>query len=128
MMVTQERLNSGELDVFTAEETKTMLDRGEAVLIDVRTPAEFAFERIRGALLVPMSDVDPAWLPAQAGKRIILHCASGVRSKHVAELILQAGHGPVAHMDMGMVGWKRAGLPYVATDPITGAPRDVALG
>jgi rhodanese-related sulfurtransferase len=126
-LATQEQLNSGKLDVFTPEETKEMLDRGEAVLIDVRTPAEFLFEHIRGALLAPMSDVDPNWLPAQEGKRIILHCASGVRSKHVAELMLQAGITPVAHMDAGIMGWKRAGLPYVATDPLTGAPRDTAL-
>lgn len=127
-MPTTEQLGSGPLDVFTPEEAKQLVDRGEAYLIDVRTPAEYGFEHIRGALLSPLSDLDPAMLPTQNGKRMIFHCGSGARSKMAAEKALHCGIGPVAHMDGGMLGWKRAHLPYIATDPMTGGPHDVVAG
>jgi rhodanese-related sulfurtransferase len=67
-------------------------------------------------------------MPSQEGKRIIFSCASGNRSKVVAERVLAAGFGPVAHMEGGLAGWKRARLPYVATDPMTGGTRNVVQG
>ena len=127
-MTSKEQLEHGELDVLTPEETKDLMEKGEAVLLDVRTPAEYAFEHIRGALLAPLSDFDPDLLPAQEGKRIILHCGSGVRSKIAAERMLDAGIGPVAHMDGGMAAWKRAKLPFITTDPISGSPRSAVSG
>jgi rhodanese-related sulfurtransferase len=127
-MAYKEPIEHGELEVLTPEETRDLMERGEAVLIDVRTPAEYAFEHIRGAILSPLSDFDPAYLPAQEGKRIILHCGSGMRSKYAADRMLQAGMHPVAHMEGGIMGWKRSRLPFIATDPLSGAPREVVSG
>jgi len=127
-MSAKEQTPHGEIDIFSPEEVKEEMDRGDAVLIDVRTPAEYAFEHIRGALLAPLSDFDPALLPSQEGKRIILHCGSGVRSKMAAERMLEAGHKQVAHMEGGIAAWKRGKLAFIATDPITGAPRNVVSG
>jgi rhodanese-related sulfurtransferase len=108
------------LDVFTPEEVKRMHDAGEIVLIDVRTPAEYAFEHIPGALLFPMASFDATKLPAQEGKRIVFHCGSGVRSKRVADGARQAGIDRLAHMEGGFGGWKQAGLDYLTVDPATG--------
>jgi rhodanese-related sulfurtransferase len=127
-MVSKSQIQHGELDIMTPEEVKFLMDKGEAVLIDVRTPAEFAFEHIPGALLAPLSDFDPALMPGQEKKRIIFSCASGVRSILAAERLLEAGLGPAAHMVGGMASWKRSGLPFIATDPLTGAPRQAVLG
>lgn len=127
-MASREQTEHGEVEVMTPEETHDLMQKGEVVLIDVRTPAEYAFEHIRGAILAPLSDFDPAYLPTQDGKRIILHCGSGVRSRIAAIHMLDAGIKPVAHMDGGMLAWKRARLPFIATDPMTGGPRDVVSG
>jgi len=45
---------------LTPTEVKTALDAGRILLIDVREPAEFAAERIHGALNFPLSTFDPA--------------------------------------------------------------------
>ncbi len=127
-MATKEQIEHGELDVMTPEEVKALMDKGEAVLVDVRTPAEYAFERVRGAMLLPLSDFDERALPMQDGKRIVLYCSAGVRSKLAAERLLEAGKGPVAHIEGGLGAWKRAKLPFIVTDPISGAPRDVIPG
>ncbi|MCR8828030.1 rhodanese-like domain-containing protein [Pseudosulfitobacter koreensis] len=118
-----EAFETGVLEHWTPKETKKALERGEIVLIDVRTPQEFALERIDGALLSPMHSLRPAHMPGQTDKRIVFHCGSGVRSGKVAEKCLAGGFGRVAHMKGGFAAWKDAGLEYTGTDMATGAPK-----
>jgi len=120
-MATTEDLNGVTLDIYTPEEVKDMFDRNEIVVIDVRTPNEYAFEHIPGAMLFPMSNFDAAKLPSQDGKRIVFHCGSGMRSHKTAEKAAAAGLSRVAHMDGGFGAWKKAGLPYLAIDPASGS-------
>lgn len=96
------------------------------MLVDVRTPQEYAFQHIPGALLLPMSEFDPARLPNQADKPVVLHCGSGVRSRRMATRCLEAGRGVIAHIDGGFGAWKSAKLAYMAIDPATGAQRQTA--
>ena len=111
-----------DLENWTPQQVKAALDAGEIVLIDVRTPAEYMMEHIAGALLMPMSFFTPNSLPTQNDKRIVLHCGSGVRSAKVAGMMKQAGLGPLAHMQGGIMGWKQSGLPYIGTEMSSGAP------
>ncbi|QIE55374.1 rhodanese-like domain-containing protein [Pikeienuella piscinae] len=114
-----------DLEDWSPEEVKAALDRGEIVLIDVRTPQEFLLERIEGALLAPMADFTATSLPTQTDKRIVLHCGSGVRSKKVGDSCIAAGVAPMAHMAGGFAAWKARKLPYIGTDMATGAPKKV---
>lgn len=111
-----------ELESWNPERVKTALDAGEIVLIDVRTPQEYMFEHVEGALLMPMAFFKPETLPGQDAKRIVLHCGSGVRSGKVAQRLLASGVTPLAHMDGGFAAWKQARLPYIGTDMASGAP------
>jgi rhodanese-related sulfurtransferase len=120
-MATTEELKGVTLDVYTPEEVKELFDRNEIVVIDVRTPSEYAFEHIGGAMLFPLSSFDAAKLPTQDGKRIVFHCGSGIRSHTVAERAAASGFSRVAHMQGGLGAWKNAGLPYLAIDPATGS-------
>lgn len=113
-------VEDGTLEQWGPKELYEAFQRGEVAIIDVRTPQEFAFEHIKGALLSPLATFDPAALPSQEGKRLVFHCGSGVRSRRVAEACLRSGHDRVAHLEGGFSAWKGAGLPYVAIDPATG--------
>ena len=124
-MATTEDLASGALEVLTPEEVQRGIANRSILLIDVRTPVEYAWEHVHGALLMPMAGFDPAALPTDTDRQIVFHCGSGTRSKIVAEKCLEAGWPTVTHMDGGMAGWKKARLPYVATDPASGAPKRV---
>jgi len=117
--------DAGEIEVWTPEEVKTALDKGEIVLIDVRTPQEFMFEHIEGALLLPMSFFKAEALPTQDGKRIVFYCGSSMRSGRVAGLAKAAGYDPIAHLQGGFGKWKEAQMPYIGTDMSTGAPKSV---
>ncbi|WP_116085757.1 rhodanese-like domain-containing protein [Tropicimonas sp. IMCC34011] len=118
-----EETDGGTLETWTPDEVGAALEAGEIVLIDVRTPQEYALERIPGALLFPMSHFDAGALPTQDGKRIVFHCAGGARSEKVARAALAAGLDPVAHLGGGFGVWKGNKRPYLGTDMATGAPK-----
>lgn len=118
-----EDLSNGTLEIYSPEEVHEGMKAGRILLIDVRTPMEFGWEHIHGALLSPMSGFDPEYLPTDTDRKIVFHCGSGVRSKSVSEKCMEAGWKTVAHMEGGMTGWKKAKLPYVGVNPSTGAPK-----
>lgn len=113
------------LETWTAQEVAEAYARDAVVLIDVRTPQEFMFEHVEGALLCPLAFVDANKLPGQSDKRIVFHCGSGMRSEKVARMAIEAGYERIAHMGGGFGAWKAAGLPYVGTNMATGAPQRV---
>ena len=100
------------------------LKRGEVLLIDVREPAEFANQRIHGALLHPLSTFDPRAIPANPGRQIIFQCGSGKRSRMALDRFLAETGAEAAHMAGGIGAWKSAGLPCVSINPATGAVED----
>src|SRR2546428_5105060 len=71
---------------------KVWMERGEAILIDVREPPEFATEHIPGARLLPLSTFDPTRVPQEAGKKVVLHCVMGMRSAQAGQKLLDAGY------------------------------------
>lgn len=108
---------------LSASELNQLLSAHTAELIDVREPAEFEAERIPGALLFPLSEFDPAALPKDPGKRLVLQCGTGKRSAMAAQRLFAAGYTEVSHLAGGIKAWKEAGLPTIAIDPATGKVR-----
>lgn len=105
-------------------EVRDRLTAREIVLIDVREPAEFASERIHGALNFPLSTFDPDALPAGGPRAIVLQCGSGKRSAMALDLCRKAGVAVAGHLDGGIGAWRAANLPVIRIDPATGAVRD----
>lgn len=120
-----EEVDGKTVEHWTPQEVKQALDERRIVLIDVRTPQEYMFEHIEGALLAPMAFIDVNALPVGGEKQIVFHCGSGVRSRNVAGRCLSAGEHRIAHMEGGFGAWKAAQLPYIGTDMSNGAPKRV---
>ena len=92
------------------EEVKRGLADGSLVLVDVREPHEFTAGHIPGSVLHPLSQFDPAALPATAeGRRIVFSCRSGVRSVRAIELAQAAGLNLYEHYRGGYKDWADAG-------------------
>jgi rhodanese-related sulfurtransferase len=108
---------------LTPSEVRAMLSRDEIVLIDVREPAEYAAERIHGALNFPLSTFDPRALP-QSRERVVLQCGTGKRSGMAVERCRDAGVAVDSHLAGGITAWRNAGLPTVRFDPDTGGVVD----
>lgn len=90
---------------------KSWLDAGEAVLIDIREKDEVARERIPGAHNLPGSTLTADQLRIFEGKKVVLHCASGMRSARAEPIVKQAGLSDARHMEGGIGAWRAAGLP-----------------
>ncbi|MBK5935013.1 rhodanese-related sulfurtransferase [Rhodovulum imhoffii] len=120
-----EDINGKTLEHWDCNDLQQALEKNVIVLIDVRTPPEYMFEYIRGALLLPMAAFDTSFLPEGGSKQLVFHCGSGVRSRKVAEACLAAGHERAAHLEGGFAAWKAAHKPYVGTDMASGAPVQV---
>lgn len=120
-----ETIDGVTFETWTVDEVEAAMAAGEIVLIDVRTPQEYMFEHVHGALLMPMAGFEPKGLPSQEGKRIVFHCGSGKRSEKVSRDAIAAGIGPIAHMEGGFGAWKAAQKPYIGTNMGTGAPQRV---
>lgn len=121
-----ETVGNATFETWTAAELAEAFNRNEVVVIDVRTPQEYMFEHIAGALLMPLAFFDARKLPGQSDKRIVFHCGSGVRSERVARAAIEAGVTRIAHLEGGFAAWKAAKLPYIGTNMATGAPQPVA--
>ena len=104
------------IETLEPAEVARLLKAGKILLIDVREPAEYASERIQGALLYPLSTFDAAALPTDGTRRVVFHCGSGKRSLAAAEKRLAAGQSHAAHMGGGIAAWKSAGLPVIALE------------
>jgi len=81
----------GSNNSITAPKAKELLRNG-AVLVDVRTPGEYASGHARQSRNVPLDQL-PKQLDSlkRIGKPIVFVCASGARSQHATDLARQAG-------------------------------------
>ncbi len=67
-----------------------------ALLVDVRTEAEFASGHLPGATNVPLDRLSgKAGKLVEKGKPIVVYCASGMRSASAKRLLARAGAGEV---------------------------------
>jgi rhodanese-related sulfurtransferase len=90
---------------------KAGLADSSILLVDVREPHEFAAGHIPGSVSRPLSGFDPADLPNEPGKRIVLSCAAGVRSLRALEFAQAAGLDIDSHYLGGFKDWAIRGEP-----------------
>ena len=98
---------------------------GDAVLIDVREPAEFETGHIPSSINIPRGvlefqvDSHPAVArvsdPALSHKSqpLVLVCRTGGRAALAADALQRMGFSDVRSIAGGVVGWAEAGLPLV---------------
>jgi len=72
-----------------ASDAKSQLNQ-DAVLVDVREPAEFNNKHIKGAKLHPLGTIDAATVSQYSDKTVYVYCQKGMRGQKACEKILQA--------------------------------------
>ncbi|MEM9480171.1 MAG: rhodanese-like domain-containing protein [Verrucomicrobiota bacterium] len=102
-------------DVDLAEAKRLVDEESDLVILDVRTAEEFADGHLEGATnvdyLVAEEDFRKNLEGINRTAPILMHCQSGGRSAHVAEIMQEMGFEDVAHLNAGFAGWKDAGHP-----------------
>ena len=97
----------------TPQEAAAAIGAGDAILFDVREPAEFAAGHIAEAMSVPLSQLPRvlARLPAKRG--IIFQCERGARGERACAVAVASGRTDVANLAGGLAAWRQAGLPVI---------------
>ncbi|WP_373529457.1 rhodanese-like domain-containing protein [Nostoc sp.] len=98
-----------QLKTIEAQKLKHSLEHNSVILVDVREPSEHAGEKIIDSVLVPLSNFDPAKVPIDPTKPIVLYCQSGKRSAQAAQKLISSGVGKVYHLEGGLNQWKQKG-------------------
>lgn len=127
-------------EVMTAEEARAAQEAEEIVLIDIRTPQEWAEGGMpEGA--VPLTMQDPEFIPKlqqvlerSGGARVAMICRTGSRSGYVTSRLQEAGLTSIIDVSEGVYGssrgpgWLKRGLPVEQPDAGTFQKRLDSLG
>ena len=104
---------------ISAEEAHSLIEdnRGNPnfLIIDVRTPDEYASGYIENSILIDVNGDD---FEAKIGEldkdsKYLVYCKSGGRSRSAVKYMQEQGFKEVYNMLGGIVGWTTAGLPTV---------------
>ncbi len=106
------RLFRGYKAVSPAQLTE-LINREDALVLDLRAQAEFEKGHIIGAKHVLPSQIEPEGkLLAKAKESpVVLVCAAGVTASAAAEKLVKAGFKRIGVLDGGIGAWQSAGLP-----------------
>ena len=90
-----------------------LINRQNAVLLDVRETKEFEGGRLPGAVHIPLSQLGSrgAELAKQMTRPVVAYCESGQRSRAAGGPLAKLGFSDVYHLTGGFRAWKDAGLP-----------------
>jgi len=91
------------------------LNNPNFVIIDVRTPQEFAEERIEGAINLDFyaDTFEDELNKLDKTKTYVIYCRSGGRSGNALTLMQELGFNEVYNVQGGIINWKSAALPII---------------
>jgi rhodanese-related sulfurtransferase len=96
------------------QEAAALLQTGQAELIDVREPWEYATASIEGSLLIPMAEVTArAHQEFDPDHRLLILCHHGARSLSVTNWLRQQGFESAQSVAGGIDAWSREIDPAV---------------
>lgn len=94
-------------------------ENDDFVILDVRTPGEFAKGHLEGAVLNDYRS--PAFREEVAhldrGKTYLVYCRTANRSARAIGIMKDLGFRNILHLEGGIVRWSEEGLPVVRTAP-----------
>ena len=99
--------------VSTAQATH-LINREDALVLDVRDPGEFGAGHILGAKNLPLSRIDAGGAEIAAKRKdkpVIVYCDTGNRAAKAAAALKSQGFAKVVSLSGGLGAWQQAGLP-----------------
>ena len=104
--------NAPEVKDLSQQEFLTSPPAG-ALILDVRTRAEFSSGHGPGAMNIPHDELASrlSELESPADRPVVVYCRSGTRAGLASAVLLDAGYNNVLHLEGDMNAWLANGLP-----------------
>ncbi len=107
-----EDIRPTEAPSITPAELHDRRKSGDApVVIDVRTPAEYAAGHVPDAINIPFDQIADRISEVEAPHGVALYCMVGPRARKGEAALLATGYESVFHLEGGLAAWQEAGLP-----------------
>ena len=100
--------NKNVYEQITPDEAKALMDSEDGyIILDVRTPEEFAERHIEGAILIPDYEIGEKAesILTDKDQLILVYCRSGRRSKNAANELATLGYTNIKEFG-GINDWK----------------------
>ncbi|XLS30163.1 rhodanese-like domain-containing protein [Flavobacteriaceae bacterium M23B6Z8] len=87
----------------------------KTILIDVRTPEEFAEEHLANAINIDFfaASFDEEIASFKNEGKVYIYCRSGKRSAKAASRMLEMGFSHIVNLEGGLLAWKEMNKPTV---------------
>ena len=103
----------GDTSQLSPVQATLLINREDAIILDVREQGDYAKGHIPNARHIPLSEFArrSAEMEKWKGQPLILCCASGGRSESAGAQLRKAGFDKVYNLRGGMMEWEKAGQP-----------------
>ena len=105
--------SAGGVPSVTPAEAVTLINRSNALVLDVRDDAEFASGHITDAKHIPVTALESriAELSKYKNKAIVVNCQRGARGAKACDILRKAEFTQVHNLQGGLNAWQDAKLP-----------------
>lgn len=105
--------NAGDKSQLSPLEVTLLINREDAVVVDVRDLGEYSQGHIPNARHIPLGELPKrrAELDKIKASPLILCCASGMRSASAVRQLKKEGFDKLFNLRGGMLEWEKAGQP-----------------
>mgnify|MGYP001571697440 CR=1 FL=1 len=104
-------------EISPAELAEKLKNSGSIVLLDVRTPEEYAAGHLADVLLLPVQELSGETLSGiglgedAKNKNIVVYCRTGVRSARAYTMMSSWGYANVKNLSGGITRWQSENYP-----------------
>ncbi|MCU0514069.1 MAG: rhodanese-like domain-containing protein [Anaerolineae bacterium] len=95
---------------INGEQYTALLQNQPHLLLDVRTPEEFAAGHIAGAVNIPLQSLEQNLSAIPQDMPVVLYCRSGNRSQQALQLLQPQGYSNLYDLG-GIIDWQAQGRP-----------------
>jgi rhodanese-related sulfurtransferase len=107
----------GDPDAVSPQQAVLLVNRENAVIVDVREQTEFAAGHLPAARNIPLKEIETrsGELKKFIKRPLIVVCQTGNRSRNALAALRKAGFERVVNLDGGFAAWSQAGQPISRT-------------
>jgi sulfur-carrier protein adenylyltransferase/sulfurtransferase len=102
-----------EISEADARDARELIEKGDAVVVDVREQQEWDEGHIAGSIHIPRGNLESRIerLAPERSRPLVVYCSSGSRSVFAAKTLGELGYDDVVSLAGGFTDWKRNGFP-----------------